>query len=267
MIDFDDIDIWGPTLTGALRAVVSEAGFDSLLAAVTEAIEDDHDPLRGLPNREAIINATITWVRSAKIAGYHGTRLTHAEADSMRVKGLLPLKACGHRERLERALSRHKRWPEVADRLEATLRAYGPGKCAGNRENQVHLTLSRSGLIRGFNHYLTHGAEVDQHVAYELLEEEGKELLRQDGEATEIKVAVPGPNALDSGNFISPIEDVLARGEVPNLVKEFLEVWSYRLANPSFQCRTLEVDCGMVFESVVPAAWIVGMETVQVDGQ
>ena len=264
MIDFDDIDIWGPSLTDALRPLFSETRLYNLVATPTEFVEDALDQLFNLPNKEAIIDAAVAWVCSDTIAGYHGTRLTHTEADSIRVKGLLPLNACDRRGRLERVLSRHKRWPEVAGKLEGVLQIYGPGNRAGHRENQVHLTLSRSGLTKGLPHYLTHGAEFDQHVAFQLLGEEGKELLGQDGEATVIKAAVPGPKALDSANPYFSIECKRARGECPNLINEFLESWSYELAHPNFQCRTLKVDCGMIFRSALPAAWIVGIDTVRV---
>jgi hypothetical protein len=49
---------------------------------------------------------------------------------------------------------------------------FGPGwekAGAGKREdNSVHVCLSRAGLLYGCNHYLTHGAEVDQHIAQAL---------------------------------------------------------------------------------------------------
>ena len=264
MIDFDDIDVWGPSLTDALRPMFSETGFFNLVATPTKFVEDALDLLFDLPNKEAIIDAAVAWVYSATIAGYHGTRLTHAEADSIRVKGLLPLNARDRRVRLERALSRHERWPEVADKLKGLLQSYGPGNRAGHRENQVHLTLSRAGLTNGFPHYLTHGAEFDQRVALELLGEEGKELLGQDGEATLIKAAVPGPKALDAANLYFGTEFSRARGECPNLINQFLESWSYWLADPSFRCRTLKVDCGMIFRLALPADWIVGIDIVRV---
>jgi hypothetical protein len=51
-------------------------------------------------------------------------------------------------------------------------------------------------------------------------------------------------------------------GNVPNLVGDFLNAWSFRLAHPEFQSRTLEADCGMVFNTTVPAAWIIGSDTL-----
>ena len=124
----------------------------------------------------------------------------------------------------------------------------------------MHLTLSRCGLLNGFNHYLTHGSELDQHVAHDLLRSDGKELLRRDGRATVIEVAVPGVIALKAVNRYFTVDERLARGEVPGLVDEFLKAWSYGLAHPDFDCGTLKVDCGLVFRSTVPPAWIVDID-------
>jgi hypothetical protein len=114
--------------------------------------------------------------------GYHGSRLTQDEVASIREIGLIPLVAAARRSRLARAFSTHPRWTNVADQLDAAIHAHGAGERAGRREAQVHLTLSRSGLTGSFNHYLTHGSEFDQHVAYALLGQEGKDLLATDGE-------------------------------------------------------------------------------------
>jgi hypothetical protein len=98
-------------------------------------------------------------------------------------------------------------------------------------------------------------------VAYELLGPDGEELLTKDGMPTVLRVAVPGPLALDAAHPHFGVDDMRIRGEVPNLVKEFLQAWSYKLAYPAFQSRTLEIDCGMVFRSTIPAAWIVDFAT------
>ncbi len=144
------------------------------------------------------------------------------------------------------------------------LREFGPGERAGRREGQVHLTLSRGGLVNGFNHYLTRGSEFDQRVAHTLLGADGTALLEADGEPMIISVAVPGQVALDAANRYSAVDECLAHGEVPVLVDEFVKSWCYGLAHPGFDCSTLEVDCGLVFESTVPAAWIVGIDPVSV---
>jgi hypothetical protein len=265
MVDFDDIDDWAPKLSAALRPHVPGSVELQLVAAAPQYIEDARDMLFNSTDRDALIDKTLNWIRSTKIAGYHGSRLTSADLSSVRADGLVPLRAETRRHRLTRALKPHPEWRKVADQLDAAIQSHGRGNCAGRREDQVHLTLSRAGLTNGFNHYLIYGAEFDQHVAHALLGPEGKELLARDGEPTVVQVAVPGDSALDAAHPYFTVEDVRASGEVPNLVNEFLKAWSYRLAHPRFQPRTLCVDCGMVFRCAVPAAWIVGSERCSTD--
>jgi hypothetical protein len=109
---------------------------------------------------------------------------------------LRPLVASERQSRLTRALAAHRDWPQVRGDLDRVLTTYGEGNHAGRRQGQVHLTLSRAGLENGFNHYLTHGSEFDQHAAHALLGDEGKELLRRYGRPILIKVKVPGEVAL-----------------------------------------------------------------------
>ena len=261
MIEFDEIDAWKPKLGDALRPYVSEHELAKLVSVHTKDPSVALDSLFTLVDRNAIIDATIAWTKAVSIAGYHGTRLIDSEVISIEQNGLVPLKSSDRRRRLERVLSRHDRWPEVASKLNDTIRNFGPGHKGGKREGQSHLTLSRNGLIKGFNHYLTYGSEFDQWVAYELLGDDGKELLRDYGEPRLVKVAVPGTEALDAAHSIFSVNDVLESGDVPNLIKELLGSWTLKVGHPEFQCRSLEVDCGMIFSSVVLQRWIVNIET------
>ena len=261
MIDFDAIDRWEPLLAEKLMPLIPTAVVDKVVAAEPDELRDARNLLLDASCRTALIDATVGWVNSVTVAGYHGTRLTEAEVDSVRTQGLLPMQADQRRTRLERALSRHELWPEVAGCLDEKLRAFGPGEKAGSREGQVHLTLSRSGLICGFNEYLTHGSEIDRRIAYALLGHEGEALLANDGQARLIKVAVPGDKALAASNPFWSVEECLATDRVPNLVGELLDSFSYRLAHPNFQCSSLRLDCGMIFQSTVPSDWIAGIET------
>jgi len=91
----------------------------------------------------------------------------------------------------------------------------------GHREGQVHLTVSRAGLTRSFNHYLTRGSEFDGHVARHLLGVEGQNLLGSHGGAVLFKLQVPGKTALAACNpYVRPDT------EIPNLVSDILRVWS-----------------------------------------
>ena len=260
MIDYDIIEEWSPSLSVALSERLPQDISNLLAARAPKFAEDARDILFDLGDRDAIIDATLEWIRSSTVAGYHGSRLTEKEIVSIRESGLLPLQADTRRVRLIRALSPHPRWGAVADQLDFVLDTYGQGQSAGRREGQVHLTLSRSGLTDGFNHYLTHGSEFDQHVAHALLGLEGQEFLARDGTPTLLKFRVPGTTALDASHPIFGIDDVRDRGNVPNVVNEFLKAWGYALAYPGFQPKSLQVDCGLLFRTCVPPQWLDSIE-------
>ncbi|WP_435403462.1 hypothetical protein [Halomonas sp. MA07-2] len=267
MIEFDAIDVWGDQLDDVLRPIVSIAALEKIRAQKFEYVEDARQMLFELSERDEIVEAILVWLLSGTLAAYHGSRLTDEDVAEIQRNGLRPLSSHRRRERLTRALSPHPRWADAEARLDSVLEAHGKGERAGRREGQVHLTLSRSGLLNSFNHYLTHGAEFDQHVAENLLGQEGVDLLGFDGKPRIIKVAVPGAEALASAHPFFSIDDLRKRGEVPNLVSDFIDAWSYRLSHPDFQSQTLHVDSGMMFHEVVPHKWIVEVETISVTAE
>ena len=264
MLKFDDRDTWWPELTAALDDYVDGSVRRKVLAGSPEYFEDAGDFLLSCSDRAAVVDAAINWVSSSVVAAYHGTRLTNVEIESVWAHGLKPLMHTGRQARLENILSRHARWPEVQDSLDQCLRDHGPGKKAGRREGQVHLTLSRRGLVEDFNHYLTHGSEFDRHVAHFLLGDEGLKLLRSEGQARVIALKVPGRRALEAANPHLSVDDLRRRGEVPNLVREFLRAWSYGFAHPELDCGALHVDCGLVFSTPVPWDWIDCIDTLTI---
>lgn len=112
-IDFDEIDDWAPKLAATLSLHVPASVAPKLVSATPQYIEDALDLLFELTDREAIINATLAWISSTRLMGYHGTRLTDAELDSVRAEGLLPLKAEARRNRIIRELCpKSSRYPK-----------------------------------------------------------------------------------------------------------------------------------------------------------
>ena len=104
MLNFDDNRTWGPLLTDAIGDLISKSILDRFVAAAPEYVEDARALLFDWTDRDRVIDATLTWMRSTTIMGYHGTRLIDAEVDSIRAHGLLPLEAEARRARLVRAL-------------------------------------------------------------------------------------------------------------------------------------------------------------------
>jgi hypothetical protein len=152
----------------------------------------------------------------------------------------------------------HPRWASVAHLLDAEIEELAKGK-AGNREQQVHLSISRAGLL-AYGTYHVQGSEFDYHAAHALLGEEGIELLKRDGKSCIIRVALPGVEALEGAHPFFSVDDLRTRGDVPNLVNDFLEAWSFRLGQPGYQTRTLELDSCLFFRKRIPADYIVGIE-------
>jgi hypothetical protein len=257
MVDLDNIEDWAPTFTAAQENNVPEAMSARMVEESPRLPDDAVGKLFGLTDRKALTAATVSWIRSTTIAAYHGTRLTDAEATSVLASGLIPLKATARRVRLERALSRHPRWPDVSELLDPAIAA-----CAKGREGRVTLAFSRSALTNDYNHYLTHGSEFDQCVAEHLLGKEGVHLLSTDGNRTLIQVEVPGSTALKAANPSWSAEEILAREEVPQLAREFLEAWSYWLAHPDRKPKSLGISCDMALNYAVRASWILSIDTL-----
>jgi hypothetical protein len=93
VVDFDQIEGWSPQLKEALSTLVTDLTLSSIRRAKPNYVEDARDLLLTLAGRDDVIDATLEWLRSSTIAGYHGTRLTDDEVRSVREKGLLPLDA------------------------------------------------------------------------------------------------------------------------------------------------------------------------------
>lgn len=252
MLDYDNIDDWAPRMSAALVDVVPASVRASVAARAPEYIEDARDHLFSLVAHEPLVTTTLQWLSANTIAAYHGSRLTEDEVASVRRDGLLPLIATTRRTRLVRALARHRDWAAVEPKLDAVIRAHGQGNRSGHREGQVHLTLSRAGLLNGFNHYLLRGSEFDQHVARALLGQEGWELLESEGLPMVIQVELNGGKALVGAHPHFTVDDMRQRDEVPNIAKAFLEAWSYRLFDTCYQTSSRELDCGIRFLEAVP---------------
>lgn len=251
IFDFDYNAEWGPRLWELLRPYLPSNMAQIVRAAEPEFIEDATDVVLAHADKSILIAVITAWLRSQRIRGYHGTRVNADELASIRRDGLLPLSAQQRTGRLQRALSQHPRWDEIAHTLPAALELFGPAMHSGRREGQVHLTVSRAGLVYGFNHYLKEGSEFDWHVSHHLLGSEGQSLISADGDTYLISLLVPGDAALTACNRFGMPTDGF-----PNMVCDLFRVWSYWLGYPDYRASRLKLDCGMVFSDKVPASWL-----------
>lgn len=258
--DYDSIDEWAPRLARLLMPLLPADIGAIIKAANPQYVEDARRMVLDRGDRRAIIDAILAWLKASTVMAYHGTRVTAEEAASIERDGFLPLKVAQRRARLERALSGHPDWERAAARFDDVVTKFVSGY-AGPREGQVHFTLSRAGLAR-FDHYITHGAEVDQRMAQYLVGADAVDLLADDGARTVYRIGVPGEAAIKATHpYFSP-EDVIRMGDIPNIVGEILNAWSFRFARPEYQSRNLQVDCGLVFRETVPASLIRGKEVI-----
>lgn len=247
MIDFDSIEDWHASMTGALRVAVPASVVAELASASFEYVEDACQRLLDRTDRASVVDATIRWISSDRIAAYHASRLDPEEVECVRSSGLHPLVGLAREKRLRRALSRHANWPSVQSGLYAAIAKHAEWNASGVRVGQVHATLSKSLLTQGARHYLTHGSEFDQAVAQELFDRDtALDLLASDGIPTIVCLAVPGATALERAHPHLSLQDLIDRGDLPNIISEFLRAWSFRLGHPTFQpSRNMMVDVGM----------------------
>lgn len=259
-LDFDDMQQWGPRLTAYLAALVPSASAAAAIRnARPEFVEDASEIFfRVIYPDRATFNSTVSqWIKEQTVAAYHGSRLASSDITAITEKGLRALSAEHRRECLRNKLSSHPQWSETL--LDTALEKLGRGQSSGNREGQVHATISRGGLLNGFPHYLTHGSEFDQQVAKLLFGEGGMELLARSGAPVLVRLAVPGEEVLAAANPYWYRSDPQ---ESRNFVREIIQVWAYWLANPDFEVAKLEYDCGLIFNHDVPPGWIVSIEPI-----
>jgi len=261
IFDFDHIEVWGPELRRELSDAIPKDISHAIASGKPKLIEDARDILLSKVDQTVLLRLVINWLKLQTIFAYHGSRLTFEEIIDVQRDGLRLLRAADREQRLRTILSSHPRWPTVERNLTEVVDAYGVNwlqNNSGRREGSVHATISRSSLIKSFNHYLKYGSEFDQVVSQRLLGDEGVELLGGYGSPVIFKIAVPGAVALHAAN--SHLRE-LPLG-LPNLVRELLDAWAYWLASPTFSTQTLEVDCGLKFSADVPPAWIINCEQV-----
>jgi hypothetical protein len=258
--DFDDVQHWGPRLTACVSALVPlTSAADAIRKRKPEFVEEASEVFFRVvyPDKAAFNSAVSGWIRDQSVVAYHGSRLDAQDRAAITENGLGTLCAEHRRECLRKKLCFHPQWSETL--LDAALEKLGPKRVAGNREGQVHATISRGGLVNGFPHYLTHGSEFDQRAAKLLFGDDGMELLARFGTPVLIKLVVPGEEALAAAN---PYWHRSDPQESPNLVREIIQVWAYWLANPDFEVGKLQYDCGLIFNHDIPPGWIISIDKV-----
>jgi len=172
----------------------------------------------------------------------------------IRQQGPRALRLAHRRAPLVAIFSQDPGWSAATEALlDEQLHRFGPGwekASAGRREDDsVHVCLSRAGLFLGCNHYLTHGAEVDHHIAHALfLDGSGFELLKRNRPAKLVSFTAPFAEAARAANpYGFPAHDL------PVLLSSLIEAWAYKTAEPAFSVANERRSAALKFEAPIAA--------------
>jgi hypothetical protein len=252
VIDYDRIDEWGPWFTGAVASVAPNGLLEALRCSAPEYIEDARDHVVDAIGREQLVEHLNRELAPYAVRVFHGTRLTDAEVGQVRSQGLRALKLVDRRQRLLAIFSQHPDWSAAKeDSLDAQLRRFGPewerGGAGRREDDSVHVCLSRTGLLLGCNHYLTHGAEVDQHIAQVLFSDDsGLTLLQRNRAAKLVSFTAPFAEAAQAANPYG-----FPSHELPALLRLLIGAWAYKTAKTGFSVANERDSAALKFKAPI----------------
>ncbi len=233
VLEFDKHELWEPLFQGWMPEIADS----ELLQAATLQVEYLQDARNLFLN--AIGKDRLTEFLGAKLADhsvkvFHGTRVSAEVLNRIRTEGLRPLNLQNRKSTLAAEFQVHPDWDAQRCRFDAILHRYGPGwerGGAGKREDGgVHVCLSRNGLLKGCNHYLTLGAEVDNHIARDLFgDDSGLALLAQARKPSLISFDLTFSDAERAAN---PYD--FGYEKLPFIADKFFSAWAFRLSNPAW---------------------------------
>jgi hypothetical protein len=262
IIDYDQIDDWSPWFGNMVSSIAPASVLASLKASNPRYLEDARDHLLRGADQTKLVEHLNSQLVGCEVQVYHGTRVTAEEARDIQDTGLRPLCVVDRRDALTAIFSQHSGWSARAGLLDAQLHRFGVGwekGGAGRREDGcVHVCLSRAGLLHGCNHYLTHGAEVDQHIAHELFPDgSGLELLERNRSAKLVSFRAPFPEASAAANPYG-----LRDGEMPGLLGMLIKAWAYKVAKPDFSPANEEDGSALKFKGTIAAQRLERIEDI-----
>lgn len=260
IIDFDNIEGWLPSFEIDIRTLVSDEVIEYLKYGEFELIDDVVDELFRHVDRGNLSELAVKWIKNNNLVCYHGTRLTDEEICVFGSHGLSPLRKFDRKARITRALSSAEGWsdiePKLDERIEEVAESYG------NREGLVCAAMSLSFLKSGQCEYLKYGSEFDQRFAQRYFKEDGLDLLSRDGSGVIVSLSVPGSDAIRAAHDILGVEELINRGDLPNLAGRFIQAWCVQVSSSSIQFMKHQVDDSMNFRERIPASWILGLRKV-----
>jgi hypothetical protein len=240
IIDYDQIDEWERWIGKYILEIAPKDLTERIIKSEPQFFEDAAEVVFDLVSREKLIELLYDRLNNFRVRVYHGTRLSDSELEKIRVEGLQPLVLKDRKPNLVKIFSRYKKWHQVESQIDDVLYSLGARAMAGKREdNCIHVCFSRTGLIQGCNHYLTHGAEVDGHVVDSLFPNDNAALkLLKKGRKPYLISFLPtfGEAAQAANPFGTLVDKNLS------LLNILIKAWSFRQYDPSFYPAKLK-DC------------------------
>lgn len=262
IIDYDDINEWSPWMEKIVSEIASNRLLDKLRQSKPEFIEDARDFLVDAIGRKKLVQHLDQSLQNFSVRVFHGTRVTTAELESIKHNGLRSLRLTSRRESLAKAFEIYPDWQSIEPHLDEQIHRFGVGwqnGGAGKREDgSVHVCLSRAGLLYGCNHYLKHGAEVDQHIAQALFPgRSGLDLLARARAPKIISFTAPYGDAAQAASPYGTHSD-----EIPALAKVLISAWAYHVAHPTFTVVSQRDTAALRFPAPIEASRIERIETI-----
>lgn len=245
VIDYDRIEEWELWIDRILFRIIPNKLVDAIAQSNPEYIDDAAEILYQYGDRNELIENLRVNLNTFYVRVYHGTRLSLSELADIKENGLRPLLLTERKNTLIEIFKGHPEWETVQSNLDGILTELGPGQRVGRREDgKIHVCFSRKGLLEGCSHYLTHGAEVDGHVASMMFEdlESALQLLKVNRKPYLISFLADFESALSAANpFGFNSEDI------PSLLKLIIEPWAYRKYKVDFSSGNLRNDAAAMF--------------------
>ncbi len=247
-LDFDDGPCWLPDIYDHLAPKLPNDIGQRIASRNPEGPISARLALAERVDQRTIVDSVRDWILKRDVLVYHGTRINEAQRASIEREGLRLLVPSERGPAIAEFLKLHPRWPELAPRVPEAIDQVS--RHGGGRAGTVHALLSRSGLVRGCNHYLVEGSEFEHQIANYLLGEECHEENRRRGYGALVRIRVTGASALAAAN---PHGET---GNEPNLIAELIRALAWWLATGDNDTESFEVGCALIFYAPVPASQI-----------
>lgn len=257
VIDYDDIETWSTWFDDLMREIGPTDLVDRVRDGKPKYTNDAEHIVVKACGREQLIARLTGALGPFHVRVYHGTRVAPADAAAIRREGLKPLLLADRRASIVSIFEFHPRWADVADGLDQALIDFGARAKAGTREDdRIHVCFSREGLLRGCNHYLCYGAEVDGHIAHQLFgDDSANALFAAHRVPLLVRWVVPYAQAEKAASPHGWDHDRL-----PSLMSCLVTGWAYRLAHPDFSIRRFGDAVAGWFDGTVTASQIERIE-------